>query len=81
MLMSAAGFSKTQPLKTKFVVASGGTGQMLSLPMNEAIQKMFKDVYIDLEFRVVELEALHPAWRASAKADMNKDVSATISPM
>jgi peptide/nickel transport system substrate-binding protein len=74
-LMSAAGFSKAQPLKTKFVVASGGTGQMLSLPMNEAIQEMFKEVYIDLEFRVVELEALYTAWRAGAKADMNKDVT------
>ncbi len=75
-LMSEAGFSKAQPLKTKFVVASGGTGQMLSLPMNEAIQEMFKDVYIDLEFKVVELEALYTAWRAGAKAEMNKDVTA-----
>ena len=75
-LMSAAGFSKTQPLKTKFVVASGGTGQMLSLPMNEAIQEMFKEVYIDLELKVVELEALYTAWRAGAKADMNKDITA-----
>jgi len=75
-LMSAAGFSKTQPLKTKFVVASGGTGQMLSLPMNEAIQEMFKEAYIDLEFKVVELEALYTAWRAGAKADMNRDVTA-----
>ncbi len=75
-LMSAAGFSKAQPLKTKFIVASGGSGQMLSLPMNEAIQQMFKDVYIDLEFKVVELEALYTAWRAGAKAEMNKDVTA-----
>src|SRR5215813_8958919 len=75
-LMSAAGFSKTQPLKTKFVVASGGTGQMLSLPMNEAIQEMFKEVHIDLELKVVELEALYTAWRAGAKADMNKDITA-----
>ena len=75
-LMSEAGFSKAQPLKTKFVVASGGTGQMLSLPMNEAIQEMFKEVYIDLEFKVVELEALYTAWRAGAKAEMNKDVTA-----
>ena len=37
---------------------------------------MFKDIYIDLEFRVVELEALYTAWRAGAKADMNKDVTA-----
>ncbi len=75
-LMSDAGFSKAQPLKTKFVVASGGSGQMLSLPMNEAIQQMFKDVYIDLDFKVVELEALYTAWRAGAKAEMNKDVTA-----
>jgi peptide/nickel transport system substrate-binding protein len=75
-LMSEAGFSKTQPLKTKFVVASGGTGQMLSLPMNEAIQEMFKEAYIDLELKVVELEALYTAWRGGAKADMNKDVTA-----
>jgi peptide/nickel transport system substrate-binding protein len=58
------------------VVASGGTGQMLSLPMNEAIQEMFKDVFIDVEFKVVELEAMYTAWRAGAKADMNKDITA-----
>jgi peptide/nickel transport system substrate-binding protein len=75
-LMTAAGFSKTQPLKTKFVVASGGTGQMLSLPMNEAIQEMFKEVYINLEFKVVELEAMYTAWRAGAKSEMNKDITA-----
>jgi peptide/nickel transport system substrate-binding protein len=75
-LTSAAGFSKSQPLKTRFVVASGGTGQMLSLPMNEAIQEMFKEVYIDVEFKVVELEAMYTAWRAGAKADMNRDITA-----
>jgi peptide/nickel transport system substrate-binding protein len=75
-LMAAAGFSKAQPLRTRFVVASGGTGQMLSLPMNEAIQEMFKDVYIDVEFKVVELEAMYTAWRAGAKAEMNKDITA-----
>jgi peptide/nickel transport system substrate-binding protein len=53
-----------------------GTGQMLSLPMNEAIQEMFKEVYIDVEFKVVELEAMYTAWRAGAKADMNKDITA-----
>ena len=75
-LTTAAGFSKASPLKTKFVIASGGSGQMLSLPMNEAIQEMFKEVYIDVEFKVVELEAMYTAWRAGAKADMNKDITA-----
>ncbi|MBV8391937.1 MAG: ABC transporter substrate-binding protein [Alphaproteobacteria bacterium] len=75
-LMSAANFSKSQPLKTKFVIASGGSGQMLSLPMNEAIQEMFKECFIEVEFKVVELEAMYTAWRAGAKADMNKDITA-----
>ncbi len=44
--------------------------------MNEAIQEMFKDCFIDVDFRVVELEALYTAWRAGAKADMNKDITA-----
>jgi peptide/nickel transport system substrate-binding protein len=38
---------------------------------------MFKECFIDVEFKVVELEALYTAWRAGAKADMNKDVTAT----
>ena len=37
-LVEEAGYSKAKPLKTTFVIASGGTGQMLSLPMNEYIQ-------------------------------------------
>ena len=75
-LMSEAGFSKANPLKTRFVVAQGGTGQMLSLPMNEAIQEMFKDVFIQLDLKVVELEALYTAWRAGAKAEMNAGITA-----
>ncbi len=75
-LMSDAGFSKAQPLKTRFVVAQGGTGQMLSLPMNEAIQEMFKEIYIELDLKVVELEALYTAWRAGAKAEMNAGITA-----
>ena len=34
-------------------------------------------VLFDIEFKPVELEALMTGWRGSAKADMNKDVSAT----
>jgi peptide/nickel transport system substrate-binding protein len=32
-LMSQAGYSKDRPLKAKVIIAQGGTGQMLSLPM------------------------------------------------
>ena len=50
MLMSAAGFSKAQPLKTRFVVASGGTGQMLSLPM---IGHALSDFTLQISDRII----------------------------
>ncbi len=60
-----------KPLKTTFVIAQGGTGQMLSLPMNEFIQQSFKEIGIDVEFKVVELETLYTHWRKGAKDEMN----------
>src|SRR5471032_2195062 len=38
---------------------------------------MLKEAYINIEFNAVELEALMTGWRGGAKADMNKEVSAT----
>lgn len=69
-LMAEAGYSPQKPLKATFVIASGGTGQMLSLPMNEYIQQTAKDVGIDLSFQVVELETLYTYWRKGAKDEM-----------
>ncbi len=82
-LVEEAGYSVAKPLKTTFVIASGGTGQMLSLPMNEYIQQSFKEIGIDVEFKVVEqigidvefkvveLETLYTHWRKGAKDEMN----------
>ena len=70
-LMAQAGYSKANPLKAKIIIAQGGTGQMLSLPMNEYIQQSLAEINIQLEFQVVELETLYLHWRAGAKADMN----------
>ena len=55
-LVQEAGYSKEKPLKTTFVIAQGGTGQMLSLPMNEFLQQSFKEIGIEIDFKVVELE-------------------------
>jgi peptide/nickel transport system substrate-binding protein len=66
-LVKEAGYSPEKPLKTIFAIAQGGTGQMLSLPMNEFLQQSFKEIGIDVEFRVVELEALYTYWRKGAK--------------
>lgn len=70
-LMAQAGYSPSKPLKAKIIIAQGGTGQMLSLPMNEFIQQSLGEVGIQLEFEVVELENLYLHWRSGAKADMN----------
>jgi peptide/nickel transport system substrate-binding protein len=70
-LMAQAGYSKANPLKAKVIIAQGGTGQMLSLPMNEYIQQSLAEINIQLEFEVVELETLYLHWRSGAKADMN----------
>jgi len=72
-LMVEAGFSKTNPMKARITIQAGGTNQMV----NEAIQEMLKEAYINIEFNAVELEALMTGWRGGAKADMNKEVSAT----
>ena len=70
-LMAQAGYSKANPLKAKIIIAQGGTGQMLSLPMNEFIQQSLAEIDIQIEFEVVELETLYLHWRSGAKADMN----------
>lgn len=70
-LMAQAGFTKANPLKAKIIIAQGGTGQMLSLPMNEFIQQSLAEIHINIEFEVVELENLYLHWRSGAKAEMN----------
>lgn len=77
-LMAQAGYSQAKPLKAKVIIAQGGTGQMLSLPMNEYIQQSLKEVGIQVEFEVVELEGLYLNWRSGAAApgNVSKGISA-----
>lgn len=70
-LMKDAGYSAANPLKAKVIIAQGGTGQMLSLPMNELIQQSLNEIGIQISFEVVELENLYLHWRSGAKAEMN----------
>ena len=70
-LMAQAGYSAAKPLKTKVIIALSGTGQMLSLPMNEYVQQNLAEIGIQIDFEVVELENLYLHWRDGAKADMN----------
>jgi peptide/nickel transport system substrate-binding protein len=70
-LMAQAGYTKANPLKAKIIIAQGGSGQMLSLPMNEFVQQSLAEINIQISFEVVELENLYLHWRAGAKSDMN----------
>jgi len=72
-LMAEAGYGKGKPMKARISIQAGGTNQTV----NEAIQEMLKEAWIEVDFKPVELEALMTGWRGGAKADMNKDVSAT----
>jgi peptide/nickel transport system substrate-binding protein len=72
-LMTEAGYGKSSPMKAKVSIQASGTNQTV----NEAIQEMLKEAFFQIEFKPVELEALMTGWRGGAKADMNKDVSAT----
>jgi len=60
-------------MKARITIQAGGTNQMV----NEAIQEMMKESFIAIDFKPVELEALMTGWRSGAKAEMNRDVSAT----
>ena len=57
-LLKEAGYGPDKPLKLKFMISTSGSGQMYPLPMNEFIQQNFKDVGVDLDFEVLEWQAL-----------------------
>ncbi|MGG5823720.1 ABC transporter substrate-binding protein [Falsiroseomonas sp. HW251] len=75
-LIREAGFSPQNPLRTRFIVATGGSGQMLSMPMNEYIQQAWREVGIAVEFQPVELEVLYTAWRNGAAHESMRGITA-----
>ncbi|WP_338662917.1 ABC transporter substrate-binding protein [Pararoseomonas sp. SCSIO 73927] len=75
-LVQAAGFSPRNPVKARFLIATGGSGQMLSMPMNEYVQQAWKEVGIEVEFQPVELEVLYTAWRNGAAHESMRGISA-----
>ncbi len=75
-LMREAGYSASNPLRTQFIIASSGSGQMLSLPINELCQQMFKEAFIEVDFKVVELEPLYQAWRQGAAHESLRGITA-----
>jgi ABC-type transport system substrate-binding protein len=71
-LLGEAGFGPDKPVKVKMLISASGSGQMLPLQMNEYMQQSLKAVNIDVDFEVVEWQALIDLWRAGAKAPQVK---------
>lgn len=65
-LMTESGFGPDNRLAVKALISPSGSGQMLPLPMNEFIQQNLADIWIDVEFEVVEWNTMINIWRAGA---------------
>ena len=76
-LVREAGYSVQNPLKTTILIPTGGTGQMLSLPINEFVQQSWAEVGLAVAFRTVELEVAYTAWRQGAADPNLKGASAS----
>jgi ABC-type transport system substrate-binding protein len=70
-LLAEAGYGPSKPVKVKVIISPAGSGQMQPLPMNELVKENFKDVGIDMEFEVLDWEALRGRRRAGAWAPEN----------
>ena len=75
-LMTEAGFSRQNPIRTRVGISTSGSGQMQPLPMNEAVQQNLRDIGIEVTFEVMEWNALLTIWRDGARAPSNRGISA-----
>ncbi len=75
-LLAEAGYGPKKPLRLKVGISASGSGQMQPLPMNEFVQQNLAEVGIQVDYEVVEWNTLINIWRAGAKADISRGVSA-----
>ena len=64
-LLAEAGFTPAKPLSFKVMISTSGSGQMLPLPMNEALQENLKQACgVEVQVDAVEWQVLLNASRA-----------------
>jgi len=84
-LLAEAGYNDKKPLSLKVMISTSGSGQMLPLPMNEALQENLKQACgVDVQVEAVEWQVLLNAARAvpddpSLKGAMALNVSSPSS--
>ena len=75
-LLAEAGYGLRNPLRTKIAISAGGSGQMQSLAMNEVLQQNLKDVGIEVEYEVLEWNALLVIRREGAAKAAQRGITA-----
>ncbi|NOG70271.1 ABC transporter substrate-binding protein [Roseicella sp. DB1501] len=74
-LLAAAGYGARNPLKLKVGISTSGSGQMQPQPMNDLIQQTLAEVGVQLDFEVMEWEALRARRRGGAFAPENRGLA------
>ncbi len=62
-LLAEAGYGPQRPLNLRVQISASGSGQMQPLPMNEFLQQDLRQVGVNVEFDVIEWNALFTNWR------------------
>src|SRR6202165_5552173 len=66
-LMQEAGYGPAKKLSVKIQTSASGSGQMLTLPMNEYLQQALAECYFDGQLDVLEWHTLFNNWRRGGK--------------
>ncbi|MET3650242.1 ABC-type transport system substrate-binding protein [Phyllobacterium ifriqiyense] len=75
-LMAEAGYGPDKRIRTRVIISSSGSGQMLPLQMNEYIQQTLAEIGIDIEYEVADWNTVINIWRAGAKDASSKGATA-----
>jgi len=75
-LLAEAGYGPRHPLRTKIAISASGSGQMQPLPMNEFVQQNLKEVGIEVDYEVVEWNALLAIRREGGQRALQRGITA-----
>ncbi|CAH0305746.1 ABC transporter substrate-binding protein [Roseomonas sp. CECT 9278] len=76
-LLAEAGYTPQRPLTLRVQISASGSGQMQPLSMNEFLQQDLKEVGVNVEFDVIEWNALFTNWRNGCQHASARGVHAT----
>ena len=75
-LLKEAGYGPDRVVRAKIMISTGGSGQMLPLPMNEFLQQSMKQCGFDITFEVVEWGAMLVGYRSAPTSSQSMGADA-----